>query len=81
MKKIVKGLLVFGLMLVLGACGSGNANNHSSTKKQQITFWGSWSGDQVAQLNKLIEKYNQSQDKYTVKYKVQDNGLIAISNA
>lgn len=74
MKKIVKSFLVLGLLGVLGACGNGNTStSDAGDEKQEITFWGSWSGDQVKQLNELIGKYNESQEQYTVTYKVQDN--------
>lgn len=75
MKNIIKGLLLVAAMTVLGACGGGNdqASNDGAGGKQKITFWGSWSGDQVDQLNQLIDQYNDSQDKYEVTYKVQDN--------
>lgn len=59
---------------MLGACGSSNEQtDQTDGEKQTITFWGSWSGDQVDQLNQLINQYNDSQDKYEVAYKVQDN--------
>ena len=74
MKKIFKGLLLVGVLTVLGACGSGNSSDSSNENgKENVTFWGSWSGDQVDQLNQLIDQYNESQDKYEVTYKVQDN--------
>lgn len=75
MKNIIKGLLLVAAMTMLGACGGGNnqASNDGAGGKQKITFWGSWSGDQVDQLNQLIDQYNDSQDKYEVTYKVQDN--------
>ncbi|MFS1009652.1 ABC transporter substrate-binding protein [Enterococcus casseliflavus] len=74
MKKVLKGLLLAGTITLLGACGSNNGQtDQADGGKQTITFWGSWSGDQVDQLNQLINQYNDSQDKYEVAYKVQDN--------
>lgn len=78
MKKFTKSLLLLGTVFMLGACGSGGStsdsgDNATGDTPEEITFWGSWSGDQIKQLNQLIDKYNDSQDKYTVKYKVQDN--------
>ncbi|OTN77463.1 hypothetical protein A5886_002563 [Enterococcus sp. 8G7_MSG3316] len=72
MKKVVKGLIMVGAAVLLSACGGGSDNTDDSGAKN-ITFWGSWSGDQVAQLNELIGQYNESQDHYKVTYKVQDN--------
>ena len=74
MKKIVKGLIIAGVLVLLSACGkSGTQKEQTDDGKQKITFWGSWSGTQVDQLNQLIDQYNKSQDSYTVTYKVQDN--------
>ncbi|NHW22327.1 extracellular solute-binding protein, partial [Escherichia coli] len=41
--------------------------------KEEIVMWGSWSGDQIKQLEKQIDSYNKSQDKYKVKYVMQEN--------
>ncbi|MFR8338818.1 MAG: hypothetical protein ACLVAW_20300 [Eisenbergiella massiliensis] len=42
-----------------------------AAERKQSTMWGSW-GDQVAQLEKQLEGFNNSQDKYHVTYMVQD---------
>lgn len=73
MKKIV----LFGAVLLalggLAACGNGGGTQESATSgKEQVTLWGSWSGDQIDQLNKQIENYNQSQEKYEVTYVMQE---------
>lgn len=39
----------------------------------ELTMWGSWGGDQVGQLEKQLEGFNASQDKYHVTYMVQDS--------
>lgn len=74
MKKFTKWALSGASMLLLAgslaACGSGGS---TSGTKEEVTMWGSWSGDQVAQLQKQIDVYNNSQDKYEVKYVVQQN--------
>ena len=63
---------LLGIFLV--GCGSDTSNgNDSASDTQEITFWGSWSGEQIKQLNELINQYNDQQDKYHVTYKVQDN--------
>ncbi len=36
-------------------------------------MWGSWSGDQVDQINQQTAAFNQSQDKYEVSYVAQDD--------
>ena len=49
-----------------------DASSAGSGEKAELTMWGSWSGDQVAQLEKQLEGFNNSQDKYHVTYMVQD---------
>lgn len=50
---------------------SANAES-ASAEPQEIVMWGSWSGDQIAQLEEQIAVYNNSQDKYVVKYVMQE---------
>lgn len=46
--------------------------NKGTGKAEEITMWGSWSGDQVGQLENQLKTYNESQNKYHVTYAVQD---------
>lgn len=48
------------------------SNGEESAERQEIVMWGSWSGDQIDQLEEQISVYNASQDKYTVKYVMQE---------
>lgn len=50
-------------------------NNTAEETKEpvEITMWGSWGGDQVAQLEEQIANFNNSQDEIIVKYAVQDS--------
>ncbi|WP_099221043.1 ABC transporter substrate-binding protein [Listeria costaricensis] len=79
MKKWLLALLSVGLVLGLSACGGGSDSSSSESSgknkngKEEIVMWGSWSGDQIDQLNKQIDTYNKSQDKYEVKYVMQEN--------
>ncbi|WMJ86388.1 ABC transporter substrate-binding protein [Anaerocolumna sp. MB42-C2] len=52
--------------------GNKNADNSGNGKVTEITMWGSWSGDQVGQLENQLKTYNESQNKYHVTYSVQD---------
>lgn len=76
MKKLLATLLAAAMLVTtLAACGEtdqGTSNKDGGDKKT-ITMWGSWGGDQVAQLNRQLENYNKSQDKVTVKYAVQNS--------
>lgn len=73
MKKFLMGVLAIGLIGILGACGSSEKSSAADDGRETITFWGSWSGSQVDQLNELIDQYNKSQDSYKVTYRVQNN--------
>lgn len=53
-----------------------NTSNNSAEETKEpveITMWGSWGGDQVAQLEAQIANFNNSQDEIIVKYAVQDS--------
>lgn len=51
---------------------SASSEAPSSGAPQDVTFWGSWSGDQVDQLNQLTDLYNASQTTYKVTYVAQE---------
>lgn len=55
----------------LSACGSGS-DGGSNGGPEQVTFWGSWSGDQAKQLQQQAEAFNASQDEYEVTYVGQE---------
>jgi multiple sugar transport system substrate-binding protein len=55
----------------LSACGSGS-DGGGSGGPEQVTFWGSWSGDQAKQLQKQADAFNAAQDEYEVKYVGQE---------
>ena len=54
--------------LVPAACSSGS----SSGTDGSVTLWGSWSGDQVAQLKDLLKTYNDAHPGTTVTYQQQE---------
>ena len=39
----------------------------------ELTMWGGWAGDQIGQLEKQLEGFNNSQDKIHVTYMAQDS--------
>lgn len=73
MKKVLLAILSMVLLLSLAACGGGSDSSKDKDGKEEIVMWGSWSGDQIKQLEKQIDSYNKSQDKYKVKYVMQEN--------
>lgn len=56
----------------LTACGSSGSDGGSGGGPEQVTFWGSWSGDQAKQLQQQADAFNESQDEYEVKYVGQE---------
>lgn len=80
MKKNKLMALSMAVLMTAGlaaGCGSSDAGGEGTkdggTGKQEIIMWGSMSGDAVEDVNSLVDKYNNSQDKYHVTYSVQDS--------
>lgn len=77
MKRLLATILVATMLAVsLAACGTNGGSGDSGGTdgaRKTITMWGSWAGDQVAQLNAQLDLFNKSQDKITVKYAVQNS--------
>jgi len=70
--RIAAGLAATAVLAAtLSACGSGSGGDGGGGP-EQVTFWGSWSGDQAKQLQKQADAFNESQDEYEVKYVGQE---------
>jgi multiple sugar transport system substrate-binding protein len=69
-------------LAALAACGADDGGS-SSGGVTNITMWGSWSGDQIAQLNQQLAAYNAAQTKikatYVAKELVEQSLLTAIA--
>jgi multiple sugar transport system substrate-binding protein len=71
--------LALASLLAVTACSSGGGDGGGSGSgsgdgPEPVVFWGSWSGDQVAQLDEQAAAFNASQDDYEVEYVSQ--GLV-----
>ena len=55
--------------LVFSACSS---STEEATGPEKVTFWGSWSGEQVDQLEAQAAAFNDAQDEYEVVYEPQE---------
>lgn len=58
-------------VVALSGCGSSEGAD-SADGPEQVVMWGSWSGDQVAQLEQQAKAFNESQDRYEVSYVAQE---------
>ncbi len=76
MKTSPRRLLAIGVIaataIALAACGSTGVDEPGDGGPEAVTFWGSWSGDQVAQLTAQADAFNASQDDYKVTYVAQE---------
>ncbi|MFI2486148.1 ABC transporter substrate-binding protein [Promicromonospora kroppenstedtii] len=69
----IAGALVAAAVMAgaLSACGSAS-DGGSGGGPEEVTFWGSWSGDQAKQLQAQADAFNAAQDEYEVKYVAQE---------
>lgn len=62
---------------LLAGCAGGQADQakkaEEASGRQEVTMWGSMSGDAVQYINEMTDRYNESQDQYHVTYAVQDS--------
>ncbi|MGP4039762.1 ABC transporter substrate-binding protein [Gracilibacillus sp. D59] len=70
MKKVLAMISVL-FVLVLAACGGGDSitdgqSSESAEDSNAVKIWYYYTGKQQDEFLKLIDEYNQSQDKYTV---------------
>jgi len=77
MKTSPRRFLALGVVTVaaiaLAACsGTTTDSGDGGDGPEKVTFWGSWSGDQVAQLEAQADAYNAAQDAYEVTYVPQE---------
>ena len=61
-----------GSTAVSEGADSSKGSSVSNAETVELTMWGTWGGDQVAQLEAQLEAYNASQDKIHITYAVQD---------
>jgi multiple sugar transport system substrate-binding protein len=63
------GAIAIVSALAMAAC---SPTDSGSGAPEPVVFWGSWSGDQVAQLDAQAAAFNESQDEYEVTYVPQE---------
>src|SRR5690349_7000492 len=85
------------LLSLLTACGSNKNDNGASPESSaaesspakaesggdrvEITFWGDWGGEGQKQFEAMADAFNQSQDKITVKYVLQQDMITKFLTA
>ncbi|MGC5166491.1 ABC transporter substrate-binding protein [Luteimicrobium sp. DT211] len=58
--------------LTLAGCSSGSGSDTTADGRHKVVMWGSWSGDQVKQIDQQAAAFNKSQDEYEVTYVAQE---------
>jgi multiple sugar transport system substrate-binding protein len=58
--------------LTLAGCSSGSGGDTTADGRHKVVMWGSWSGDQVKQIDQQADAFNKSQDEYEVTYVAQE---------
>ena len=51
---------------------SSSGGDGAASSPEEVTFWGSWSGDQITQLEAQTAAFNEAQDDYVVTYVAQE---------
>lgn len=77
MKKHLRALAVLAaatLAVTAAGCGSGSAGDagNAGGGPKPVVMWGSWSGDQVKQLEAQAKRFNEAQKEYKVSYVPQE---------
>lgn len=76
MKKHLRVLSVFATaaltVTVAGCASGGEASGDGGDGPEAVVMWGSWSGDQVDQLEEQAARFNEAQDDYEVSYVPQE---------
>ncbi|MBI5160277.1 MAG: extracellular solute-binding protein [Micrococcales bacterium] len=80
MKRTVAAALALGVGLAaaLTGCAASDAGG-SGSGKTTLTFWHGYTADDGKKLNKIIDEFNASQSKVTVKYSVKTWQVIGDS--
>ncbi|QXE01329.1 ABC transporter substrate-binding protein [Terribacillus sp. DMT04] len=67
MKKLLISLSVLFVLFLTACSGTESASGTTEDGKTEIIFWHAMGGELEASVNEIVDNYNQSQDKYTVK--------------
>jgi multiple sugar transport system substrate-binding protein len=73
MKKHLRALALLGVAtLAVTAAGCSAGDTGAGDGPEPVVMWGSWSGDQVKQLEEQAARFNDAQDDYEVSYVPQE---------
>lgn len=75
MKKHLRVLSVAAtaaLAVTVAGCSGDTGGGGEAGGPEPVVMWGSWSGDQVDQLEEQAARFNESQDEYEVSYVPQE---------
>jgi len=84
MKKSTLLMLLITIALVAAGCNGGNSGSNSGSEEQgsksgksgktEFLFWSPFSGADGPFMKQIVDRYNASQDQYSVKFVIQPNG-------
>ncbi|MFB1097622.1 ABC transporter substrate-binding protein [Terribacillus sp. JSM ZJ617] len=67
MKRLLAGLSVLFVLFLTACSSTDSASGTTGDGKTEIIFWHAMGGELEASVNEIVDEYNNSQDKYTVK--------------
>ncbi|MFP7254089.1 ABC transporter substrate-binding protein [Terribacillus goriensis] len=67
MKRLLAGLSVLFVLFLTACSSTDSASGTTEDGKTEIIFWHAMGGELEASVNEIVDEYNNSQDKYTVK--------------
>ncbi|MFP7170160.1 extracellular solute-binding protein [Terribacillus halophilus] len=67
MKRLLAGLSVLFVLFLSACSGTDSASSTTEDGKTEIIFWHAMGGELETSINEIVDEYNSSQDKYTVK--------------
>ena len=70
--------LVMAAATVLSLMAGSGVTALADEETVELTMWGGWAGDQIGQLEKQLEGFNNSQDKIPMRYRISCFGTVSI---
>lgn len=66
--RVLLGAMALLAALAMGSCGKPKASRPSADGRVHLVYWDKWAGDEQAAMERVIERFNNSQDRIVVEY-------------